>query len=43
MGDPESAAEGSILGSWKFQEYKNKQDCLPKISLLEDTDKLVKY
>ncbi|VVC30693.1 Peptidase M17, leucyl aminopeptidase, C-terminal,Peptidase M17, leucyl aminopeptidase, N- [Cinara cedri] len=39
MGDSESAAEGSILGSWKFQEYKNKKDCLPRISLLEETDK----
>lgn len=41
MGDPESAAEGSMLGSWKFQEYKKKQKNLPTISLLEDIDKLV--
>lgn len=43
MGDPESAAEGSILGTWKFQEYKKKRDSLPRISLLEEIDKLVKY
>ncbi|XP_015364514.1 PREDICTED: cytosol aminopeptidase-like isoform X2 [Diuraphis noxia] len=37
MGDSESAAEGSTLGTWKFQEYKNKKDEIPKISLFEDT------
>ncbi|XP_025191013.1 cytosol aminopeptidase-like isoform X2 [Melanaphis sacchari] len=36
MGDSESAAEGSTLGTWKFQEYKNKKDIIPKISLFED-------
>lgn len=42
LGDSESAAEGSILSTWKFQEYKKKQDPVPKISLLEDTDRFVK-
>lgn len=43
MGDSESAAEGSILGTWKFQEYKKEPILIPKISLLEDTDRFVKY
>jgi len=42
MGDSESAAEGSTLGTWKFQEYKKKQNPIPKISLLEDTERFVK-
>lgn len=42
FGDSESAAEGSILGTWKFQEYKKKQDPVPKILLFEDTDRFVK-
>lgn len=42
MGDSESAAEGSVLGTWKFQEYKKKKDIIPKISLFEDTDGFVK-
>lgn len=41
MGDSESAAEGSTLGTWKFQEYKNKRDEIPKISLLEDKSRFV--
>jgi len=41
MGDSESAAEGSTLGTWKFQEYKNKKDEIPKISLFEDTLRFV--
>lgn len=43
MDDPESAAEGATLGTWKFQEYKTKKDPIPKISLLEDTDRFIKY
>lgn len=43
MGDSESAAEGSILGTWKFQEYKKEPVKFPKIGLLEDTDRFVKY
>ncbi|XP_050531055.1 cytosol aminopeptidase-like isoform X2 [Daktulosphaira vitifoliae] len=39
MGDSESAAEGAILGTWKFQEYKKKQDPTPKISLFENSEK----
>ncbi|XP_025419362.1 cytosol aminopeptidase-like isoform X2 [Sipha flava] len=39
MGDSESAAEGSMLATWKFQEYKKKQDPIPKISLLEEKDR----
>lgn len=41
MDDSESAAEGSTLGTWKFQEYKNKKDEIPKISLFEDTSRFV--
>jgi hypothetical protein len=41
MGDSESAAEGSMLATWKFQEYKKKQDPIPKISLLEEKDRFV--
>lgn len=41
MNDSESAAEGSMLGTWKFQEYKNKKDGIPKISLFEDTYRFV--
>lgn len=41
MGDPESAAEGALLGTWKFQEYKTKKDAIPQISLFEDTEKFV--
>lgn len=29
--DAESTAEGSILGTWKFQEYKTKKDILPEV------------
>lgn len=43
MGDSESAAEGAILGTWKFQEYKTKRDPIPKISLFEDTERLLKH
>lgn len=43
MGDSESAAEGSVLGTWKFQEYKNTKDTIPKMSLLEDTLRFVYY
>lgn len=42
MGDPESAAEGSVLGTWKFQEYKKKKDPIPIVSLFEETDGFVK-
>lgn len=31
--DAESAAEGSLLGTWKFQEYKTKKDLLPDVQL----------
>jgi len=41
MGDSESVAEGSTLGTWKFQEYKSKKDIIPKISLLEDASRFV--
>lgn len=43
MGDSESAAEGSLLGTWKFQEYKKKKDPIPNISLFENMEKFVKY
>lgn len=43
MGDSESAAEGSLLGTWKFQEYKKTKDPIPKISLFEDTERFEKY
>lgn len=43
MGDSESAAEGAILGTWKFQEYKKKRDPIPKISLFEDIERLLKH
>lgn len=43
MGDSESAAEGSFLSTWKFQEYKKKKDPIPNISLFENTEKFVKY
>ncbi|XP_074094410.1 cytosol aminopeptidase-like [Cotesia typhae] len=35
MGDAEAAAEGSLLASWIFQEFKNKskQKVLPNVSL----------
>ncbi|XP_017778852.1 PREDICTED: cytosol aminopeptidase-like isoform X2 [Nicrophorus vespilloides] len=33
MGDAEAAAEGSVLSTWKFQEYKTKKDDLPKVRL----------
>lgn len=42
MGDSESAAEGSFLGTWKFQEYKKIRDPIPKISLFEDTERFEK-
>lgn len=32
LGDAEAAAEGSILGTWKFQEFKTKKDEPPKIT-----------
>lgn len=41
MGDSESVAEGSTLGTWKFQEYKSKKDIIPKISLFEDESRFV--
>lgn len=43
MGDSESAAEGSFLGTWKFQEYKSTQDPIPTISLLEDVERFKNY
>ncbi|XP_057663773.1 cytosol aminopeptidase-like isoform X2 [Diorhabda carinulata] len=33
--DAESAAEGSNLGIWKFQEYKTKKESLPQVSLFK--------
>ncbi|XP_050438807.1 cytosol aminopeptidase-like isoform X2 [Adelges cooleyi] len=39
MGDSESAAEGAMLGTWNFQEYKKEQKPSPKISLFENSDK----
>lgn len=39
MGDSESAAEGSFLSTWKFQEYKSIQDPIPTISLFEETER----
>lgn len=35
LGDAEAAAEGSIISSWIFQEYKakDKKKTLPKVSL----------
>ncbi|KAJ8933099.1 hypothetical protein NQ318_010680 [Aromia moschata] len=38
FSDPESAAEGSILGTWKFQEYKKKKDVLPKVSIFDPNE-----
>lgn len=40
FGDAEHAAQGSILGTWKFQEYKTKKDSLPKIQLYKPDEKL---
>lgn len=39
MEDGQSAAEGAILGAYKFQEYKNqeKRKKIPQISLLESS------
>lgn len=34
----ESAAEGSILGTWKFQEYKTKKDVLPQVHLYQSDE-----
>ncbi|RZC40296.1 cytosol aminopeptidase [Asbolus verrucosus] len=33
LGDAEAAAEGSKLGTWKFQEFKTKKEALPEVSL----------
>ncbi|CAG9765203.1 unnamed protein product [Ceutorhynchus assimilis] len=38
FSNPESAAEGSVLASWKFQEYKAKKDELPSVQLFESGD-----
>lgn len=37
FNDTEAAAEGSHLGIWKFQEFKNKEKVkpLPQLSLLD--------
>lgn len=44
--DPESTAEGSLLGIWKFQEYKTQKDILPEVQLYspdkENCDKWLK-
>lgn len=31
--DSESTAEGSLLGTWKFQEYKTNKDIFPEVQL----------
>ncbi|KAL3273843.1 hypothetical protein HHI36_015269 [Cryptolaemus montrouzieri] len=36
LEDAESAAEGSLLGTWKFQEYKTKKDEFPKVELFKE-------
>lgn len=42
--DPESTAEGSLLGTWKFQEYKTKKDILPTVHLFSpDKDSCDKW
>jgi len=41
MNDAESAAEGSILGTWKFQEYKSQKHLIPKITLFESAERFV--
>lgn len=42
--DPEATAEGSLLGTWKFQEYKTKKDNLPEIRLFSsDNDSCDKW
>ncbi|XP_023029462.1 cytosol aminopeptidase isoform X2 [Leptinotarsa decemlineata] len=33
FSDADAAAEGSLLGTWKFQEYKTKKDASPQIQL----------
>ncbi|CAH1958634.1 unnamed protein product [Acanthoscelides obtectus] len=33
--DPESSAEGSVLGTWKFQEYKSKKEPFPEVQLYQ--------
>ncbi|XP_018562536.1 cytosol aminopeptidase isoform X2 [Anoplophora glabripennis] len=38
FGNPESAAEGSLLGTWKFQEYKSKKDPLPQVQLYDSDE-----
>ncbi|CAH0552893.1 unnamed protein product [Brassicogethes aeneus] len=38
FADAESSAEGAILSSWKFQEFKTKKDQLPQIQLYQPTD-----
>lgn len=38
--DAESAAEGSLLSAWKFQEYKTKKDVLPQVKLYNSTKEL---
>ncbi|KAJ8957595.1 hypothetical protein NQ314_006521, partial [Rhamnusium bicolor] len=36
--DPDSAAQGSVLGTWKFQEYKTKKDVLPQVHLYDSNE-----
>ncbi|XP_044760539.1 cytosol aminopeptidase-like [Coccinella septempunctata] len=44
LGDAEASAEGSVLGTWKFQEYKTKKDDIPKVNLvLEDESEYEKW
>ncbi|CAG9822474.1 unnamed protein product [Phaedon cochleariae] len=39
FSDPESAAEGSLLGTWKFQEYKTKKEAPPQIALFDPQER----
>lgn len=32
LDDAEAAAEGSILGTWKFQDFKTKKDPIPQLN-----------
>ncbi|KAK9883294.1 hypothetical protein WA026_001475 [Henosepilachna vigintioctopunctata] len=38
LEDAEAAAEGSLLGTWKFQEYKTKKDELCNVKLFSNDE-----
>lgn len=38
LGDAEASAEGSVLSTWKFQEYKTKKDDIPSVELFSNNE-----